>query len=616
VDAAAAAGGAGAMSAALLLAAALAAPAADAAPPQLLAVRMGQVQGSAALQLLSSAPLGEVGFSRDGAQILLSFRAEAPATLTQPVVAPPVEAVRLARRGDHLELRLTVAAAVPYFVRREGTLLQLVFDRPRASAASPVDPPSPSPAATPAPIAPATPPAAVPAPATAAPAAPAPAPAPAAPPALGPVPLAAPVAGVASGPASTAEVPELYGRLFPAPGAGDAPEPLPSEAAPASGGAAEPDGLALGPAIFRPSVDVLYVDGTGTVELDQNTSEDSYLEFRPRLRADLPLGNGTLNADYEARLRAATQLTEVRDATHLFNAGLTYPFGQLVTVRAREHFAQGTLEATEVDPGREYFFRLAPFRRNAVTAGLEVETAARLKLDLSGTWNTVDVDEGAAFFDYDQSGGQAGLLYELTPSLTAGLAYFRTHVPASPERLLVKTDGQGAQFTLRGTLTPLLNAQVGVGYTSQESPLVAEAGRRFEGFTADARLVRELGRSTNVAVGAQRTTQLSAFEGNAFYVSSGLRAEVNAAAPFELVVRGGAGARWNDYRLPASTLGVPRADRIVDWSLGAGRALGRRAFLRADYTREHRTSNVDGLSTTNWSFVAQIGLGWLDAAQP
>jgi hypothetical protein len=603
------------VSAALLLAAALAAPS---PPPQLLAVRMATQQGRPAVQLVSSAPLGEVGFSRDGAQIVLSFQAQAAPTLAQPAVAPPVESARLARRGDELELRLTVAADVPYSMRREGAVLLLVFDQREPDAA-----PSPARAAAPPPLAPPRPAApevvAPPPPTPVASAAPPPVPAPApssAPPAAPPAaPLPTPAAADGPSPAAAGDLSSLYGSLFPTPGAeGGAPEAPLAEASSGSSGAAEQDGLALGPAVLRPSVDLLYVDGSGTLLLDQSVNEDSYFEMRPHVRADLPLGNGSLSGDYEARLRAGADIPEVRHSTHLLNANLSYPLGQLVTVRAREHYARGTLEATEVDPGREYFFRLARFRRNSLSAGVQVETAARLKIDLGGIFDTVKVDQEAGFFDYEQRSGQAGLVYEVTPTLTAGLAYFRERVPASPERELVETDGEGVQFSLQGALTPLLSAQVGLGYTRQESPRVEEAGRRFRGLTADARLVQELGRSTSVAVGAQRTTQVSAFEGNAFYVSSGLRAEANASAPFELVLRGGAGVRWNDYRLPARALGVPRADRIVDWSVGAGRGLGRRAFLRADYTRERRRSNIESLRTTNWSFVAQLGLGWLDAA--
>src|SRR4029079_11794322 len=104
------------------------------APPALLDVRMGTAEGRPAVQIETAAPLGEVGFSRDKAQIVLSFQATAPTPLPQPQVTDPLQAARLVRAGDHLELRLGVPADVPYFLRREGNVLQLVLDVPRARA--------------------------------------------------------------------------------------------------------------------------------------------------------------------------------------------------------------------------------------------------------------------------------------------------------------------------------------------------------------------------------------------------------------------------------------------------------------------------------------------------
>ena len=45
------------------------------------------------------------------------------------------------------------------------------------------------------------------------------------------------------------------------------------------------------------------------------------------------------------------------------------------------------------------------------------------------------------------------------------------------------------------------------------------------------------------------------------------------------------------------------------WSVGVGRQLGWRSWLRADYRREERRSNIPGFDVTNDGFLIQFGIG-------
>jgi len=126
-----------------------------------------------------------------------------------------------------------------------------------------------------------------------------------------------------------------------------------------------------------------------------------------------------------------------------------------------------------------------------------------------------------------------------------------------------------------------------------------------------ARVRRELGRQSMLQLAASRAAFPSFFEQNAFYLASAVGAELEVPAPLSLVLRLAAGYHWNDYRTPAAALDEPRRDRIWDAAIGLSRPLTRFAWVRADYRRERRDSNLDLFDTTTYAFIAQVGLGFL-----
>ena len=123
-------------------------------------------------------------------------------------------------------------------------------------------------------------------------------------------------------------------------------------------------------------------------------------------------------------------------------------------------------------------------------------------------------------------------------------------------------------------------------------------------------LTKQFSPSTSLGITATRATQLSAFEDNAFYVSNGVGAQLSAPLGLRITLSAGAGYHWNEYKTTASALGEPREDRIFGWSIGIGRTLSRRAYVRADYRRERRDSNLDEFDVTINGFVVQLGIGF------
>jgi hypothetical protein len=175
----------------------------------------------------------------------------------------------------------------------------------------------------------------------------------------------------------------------------------------------------------------------------------------------------------------------------------------------------------------------------------------------------------------------------------------------------VESHSSTVALGVTGDLTPLLTADITVGFSSLSAPLAGEGGTSYRGSTLAASLRKEFSPSTSVTLLAGRGTYPSAFEDNAFYLASGLGVAADVGLPFSLVFHAALGGQVNSYRVPAAGLDVPRRDEIWNWSAGVGRALTRWAFLRADYRREHRNSNLPAFQTQAHLFMVQLGVGYL-----
>jgi hypothetical protein len=219
------------------------------------------------------------------------------------------------------------------------------------------------------------------------------------------------------------------------------------------------------------------------------------------------------------------------------------------------------------------------------------------------------VEPPSTFTDYEAWSLRGGPAFEATPNLRALLLYGYERIPATTDRPEADSRIQSVSLDLVGEVLPLLEGRFSVGYEDQESPQAADGGTDYQGLTLGADLKKSFSPSTTVSIGAQRGTRLSSFEDNAFYVSNSGTLQLTVAAPLGIAASAGAGYHWNEYKTTASTLGVPREDRIFGWSVGLGRPLTRHAYIRADYHRERRNSNVNELDVTIDTLVVQVGIG-------
>ena len=280
--------------------------------------------------------------------------------------------------------------------------------------------------------------------------------------------------------------------------------------------------------------------------------------------------------------------------------------GGRTSFNIRDRFQAGILDTRVVDPGGEYFFGLGHFRRNDVNAGASIMVGPRLSVELGGALGQVRFQEPADFFPYDTRSASAGFGFELTPTLKAVASYVYDDVPRPDERPEAELTANSVRLSLGGEILPLLTGDLSVGYRSQDSPNAGPGGTSYSGLVMSAALTRQLGRESSLGIYASRTTPVSAYEQNGFYVSNSVQGTLQVPAPAQFQLRGGVGYQWNDYRTVAVGIGVPREDRILGWYVGLRRPVRPRLFLSGAYRSEDRRSNVNSFDTNADGFYIQL----------
>jgi hypothetical protein len=369
------------------------------------------------------------------------------------------------------------------------------------------------------------------------------------------------------------------------------------------------DGFYVGRARLNPSLDLFYVSAEGALLDTADPVEDRYVEIRPQTAFEAPLGNGVARGSYQARIRRGSTFDLVDSSvTHLADFAVDVPLGG-VEVTGTEHYARGILETSEVDPGREYFFRLGRFRRHRQGLAVRLLPGGSLDASVGATNDAVHVDERAAFFDYTQQSLVGQLGYEVRPALRASLGYSYTRIPFTAERPEAEWSMHSVFGELRGEVLPMTQGNVSVGYTSQTSPNAGPGGTRFTGLTGIVGLEKAFTPGSRLGVTATRATHASNFENNGFYVTTAGEVLLRVGLPASVAVQAGAGYHRNDYRTIASSIGAPRQDTIRGWTVGLARPATRFAFVRADYRHERRDSNIDLFDSRTNVLTVQLGLG-------
>jgi hypothetical protein len=401
--------------------------------------------------------------------------------------------------------------------------------------------------------------------------------------------------------------PELYAELFPIAGL-EADEEEGEDTF-----VEDRDGLYLGRVHLQPYVSVSYVDADVLAFDNPEPVQARYLEVVPGVTATSPVFTGRLAAEFEPRFRFFSDIPEVNETAYFAGVRFDMPLGARTLLRLGHRYTRAILETTIVDPGREYFYGLAPFTYNSTTAAARITAGPNLtvELDAGWRWNRFDQQEFVGFFDYDAFTLRAGVGYDLRSDLRTIVSYSFDRIPRPSDRPLAESTAHTLLGTLVGQITPLTSGTATVGLRRQSYPLATESSASFTGVTLGGTLSRQLGHSSSLGLQFVRTTTPSAFEENAYYVNNSVTASLDVGVPLELWARGSVGYLRNSYPSVDPGIGAPRRDDIWAWTVGVGRQIGVKAWIRADYRREKRHSNIPGFDVTNDGFLIQLGIGRL-----
>ena len=415
-----------------------------------------------------------------------------------------------------------------------------------------------------------------------------------------------PAPGEASDDAGT-----LYARLFPnAPatqGASSSGENMGGEQS--ERGAETAEGFRAGPFRLRPTFSLSYVSADASLLDTPGTVHDDYFQFEPGIAARAPLRDGSLTLEYLPAFRAGGSFEVTRDPSHLLTGSLDFPIGSDSRLTIADRFVVSTLDSREADPGGEYYFDLSRFRRNLLSANARIGFAPRLFVELGGALNQVSFDQSGGFFSYENRTASAGLGYELSPSLRASVSYAYDEVPAPEERPEAELSANSVLLNLSGDILPLLTGQLTLGYRDETAPRAALEGQRFQGFTMAGTLTRAFSRTSTLSLLLNRSTPVSNFEDNAFYVNTSVQGALAATLPASLTLDAGLGYVWNDYKVPSLETGLPREDRILALYAGLRRSIARNWWVSGFYRRERRRSNLGEFNTTSDGFLVQVSWG-------
>jgi hypothetical protein len=319
--------------------------------------------------------------------------------------------------------------------------------------------------------------------------------------------------------------------------------------------------------------------------------------------------------EYEPRLRFFSDIPEIGETAHFAGIRLDLPVGSRTLLRVGHRYTRAVLETTVLDPGREYFFGLARYNFNHTTAAVRIDAGPSLtvELDAGWRWSRFDRSEAAGFFDYDSRTFRAGLGDDLRSDLRATVSYAYDRIPPPTDRPVAESTGHNILGTLAGQITSLTSGSLTVGLRRQTNPFGTGGSEDFTGVTLGGTLRRELGHSLSLGLRFTRTTLPSAFENNAYYVNNSITALLDVPLPLALWAQGSAGFLRNTYPTVSESIGTSRRDDIWLWTVGIGRQLGWRSWLRADYRREERSSNISGFDVTTDGFLIQFGIGRMGA---
>jgi len=389
-------------------------------------------------------------------------------------------------------------------------------------------------------------------------------------------------------------------------------------------------GISAGRLLLYPSItlDSIYNDNVLYQSAEIPGTElvsSGELVLAPKIMVDLPLSRSRLRFAYSPQYRdySSDQFVQSEHFSHFFDLEASVRVGDALTLALREHYARGTQEVQQFDPGGEVRFGLVPFSLSEPSAEISLAFGGRHRFAVMPRLSTLKFDDRieAGFYDYLRRGLTGRYSYRLDDMTEVYGAYAREHTDQDRETSFfgeVDVDTRYAGAGLQRSFAGAVVASASAGYETQAYE--GGAGQDFAGLVYDVNLAWTASDVYRFELNARRQPYQSFFVNNNYYLSHGLRLRMAQQIGRSAFWQVGVGLQQNRYADPVEigvtpetppgsdldnnglvdayeslfpSQGLLRQDRTLTLEMGVGFRFSQVLRLSVGYTHAARDSNIE-----------------------
>jgi hypothetical protein len=387
------------------------------------------------------------------------------------------------------------------------------------------------------------------------------------------------------------------------------------------GGFNQAGAFTLGRILLKPSAVVSYSYESNLQALSKGYQSDTALIVSPTIEAFLPVTRNGIRLEYTLLFRNYQNLSITQNFDHTFNADSEFDLSPGMSLAVRDHFSMSSIDAREFVPGREVVFSDSPFRRNDLGMQLSWALSENDKLAINGNWNHVffdnaTTDKEVPFYGYNQMSYGGTYKRDLSERFAIfGNTSYHQNRTGDP-RNLANSKGFGIEGGIDGSLTPLISGQFSAGIQWDSYPGASQQAAR--GVVFRGAFSKEISERSQMMISLSRSTNLSYFQQNAYFTSTGIGGSYTRELGPKLIVSISPGYQRNGYpTLLQSGPGVPsdlvgkssRSDSFVDFDLSVRYRYNDWLAMDARFGIAHRNSDIPDFrfNSYRWGINFLIG---------
>jgi Uncharacterized protein conserved in bacteria (DUF2320). len=362
------------------------------------------------------------------------------------------------------------------------------------------------------------------------------------------------------------------------------PMEAPAEALPALGSS---EGVAVGPFIFTPNVNLQWENRDNIFFTPDNEVSDDVYVARARLMFELPVYDSYIRLSYTPQYRDYGTYNLRENWSHFVNLDGAFDFSSGLKLKVGYRYVSGNLETREVDPGGELAFGDRQFTKHEAKVEADYWVSPTNGIAIEGSFDKLNYPDRTLFYDYSRGRAGIGWIHQVSPTLTFGLKYRHENFNAEDTADYRDSSSDEVTLSLDGKVSPVLSSTLELGYRSTNfdnapgKPNFSD----YSGLVARGSLSLALAHGGLLTLHVTRMDYPSNFDRNAFYTATegGLTYRLERDRLFGYLR---ADYQNNDYEVPDTVTGRSRSDDLTTYGVGVGYRLTDLLALRGSYTHQ------------------------------